>query len=286
MCYPCPVALAGVLPQRGEALATVSRDYLTGVLATIFIGAEHMASLHELPALTSLTALTAPIPLTQNIPQESQSLSKALGSLLGNLQGNILQGHGRDYSVHIFFHFKDKKEAVKNWIKVLAEYVTSAQQQRVEIEQYRQYEIPGRAFMSFFLSASGYRYLLGLDAKQHPDFDHTAFLRGMKAARHRLNDPPENAWEKGYQQDIHAMLLLADDDESALLQEARRQLDGVKAYAEICAVEYGRVMRNAQGDSIEHFGFADSGSQPLFFQSDIARKRQKGDKTNVWELGA
>jgi Dyp-type peroxidase family len=242
-----------------------------------------MASLHELPALTSLTELTVPIPRTKYIPPEKRpSLRKALESL----QGNILQGHGRDHSVQIFLHFKDKKEAdVKNWIKVLAQYITSAQQQLVEIEQYRQYEIPGRSFMSFFLSASGYRYILGLDSKKHPSFDDKAFLYSMKAAQHRLNDPPEKAWEKEYQNDLHAMLLLADDNESVLLWETHKWLGGVKAYAEICAVEHGRVMRNAQGDSIEHFGFADSGSQPLFFQSDIERKRQKKDRTNVWELG-
>src|SRR5262245_19743618 len=83
---------------------------------------------------------------------------------LQSLQGNILQGHGRDHSVHIFLCFKtDKKPDVKRditrWIKGLAKRITSAQRQLDETEQYRQRKIPGQLFMSFFLSASGYKYL-------------------------------------------------------------------------------------------------------------------------------
>jgi deferrochelatase/peroxidase EfeB len=69
---------------------------------------------------------------------------------LENLQGNILQGHGRDHSVHIFLRFKDEKRySIKKWIKKLTKCITSAQQKFDEIEQYRQYRIPGRLFVSF-----------------------------------------------------------------------------------------------------------------------------------------
>ena len=69
---------------------------------------------------------------------------------------------------------------------------------------------------------------------------------------------------KGIRKDIHAMVLLADDDRDLLLQEANKLLDDVKTYAEICAIEHGRVMRNAQDEEpIEHFGYVDSLSQPL-----------------------
>ncbi len=223
--------------------------------------------------MTSLHELTEPIP--QNIPA-------ALQEPLKNLQGNILQGHGRDHSVHIFLRFTGNETAVKGWIKGLAEDITCAQLQLDEIEQYRQYSIPSRVFMNFFLSAKGYEYLL----KQKPGFDNEGFLRGMEAARHRLNDPPKEVWEERYRQRIDAMVLLADDDEHLLLREARKRLDEIKAHAEICAVEHGRVMRNAWGDSVEHFGYADGRSQPLFFQRDIDRVRQKGDRTNVWDPGA
>ena len=60
----------------------------------------------------------------------------------------------------------------------------------------------------------------------------------MKAAQHRLNDPPKEAWEKTYQNEIHAMVLLADDDELDLRQRLRKRVDKlcteVGKFAESC----------------------------------------------------
>jgi Dyp-type peroxidase family len=202
---------------------------------------------------------------------------------LENLQGNILQGHGRDHSVHIFLRFNDEKRySVKKWIKSLSKCITSAQRQLDEIEQYRQYRIPGRLFISFFLSASGYTSL-GLNVpKDSAAIANQAFTYGMKAAQAVLNDPPKEKWDESYRQRIDAMLLLADDDETFLLREARKLLDRVKAHAYICTIERGKVMRNAQEYPVEHFGFVDGRSQPLFFESDIKWERQESDGTHVW----
>ena len=237
--------------------------------------------------MTSLHDLTVPIPHDAKSLQAPLNTPEGLRQSLKYLQGNILRGHGRDGSVHIFLSFTPRQEGnVKKWIKELAEHITCAQQQLDDTKQYRDYDIPGPVFMSFFLSASGYRYLLGLPRNGHLDLNDEAFLHGMKAAQHRLNDPPPEKWQKEYRNGIHAMLLLADDDESTLLQETRQHLKGIKPYAEICAVERGRVLRNAQGDSIEHFGYADGHSQPLFFQEDINRARQRGNRTDLWDPGA
>ena len=51
--------------------------------------------------MVRLYELTDPI-------QENQL--KSLRKPLESLQGNILQGHGRDRSVHIFLHFNNGKE--------------------------------------------------------------------------------------------------------------------------------------------------------------------------------
>ena len=207
---------------------------------------------------------------------------------LESLQGNILQGHGRERSVHIFLHFnRDEPKAVKQWITELARHLTSAQQQFDEIEQYRQKQIRAGLFRSFFLSASGYRELQ-LPFPQHTSgFDSEAFLCGMKAAQHRLNDPVPQHWEKGYQEPpIHAMVLLADDDPDIVLGEANKVCNEVKAFAQVCAIEPGRVLRNAQDKSIEHFGYTDGLSLPLFFQRDLEWERQQGERTHVWDPGA
>jgi Dyp-type peroxidase family len=235
--------------------------------------------------MASLYELTVPID-----QKTLEDLQKDLRKPLKNLQGNILQGHGREHAVHIFLKFREegqedgRRAKVKEWISGLAKHITSAQKQLDEIEQYRQHGIPGSVFMNFFLSAKGYIYLYPA-SQANPRFDNEAFLRGMEAAQHRLNDPPKEAWEEEYRQDIDAMLLLADDDEHFLLRQARLQLDNLKAHAKICVVELGRVMRNAQEDSIEHFGYTDGHSQPLFFQKDIDWKRRQGDKMNVWDPG-
>ena len=121
-------------------------------------------------------------------------------------------------------HFQPNKETdVKRWIKGLAEagHITSAQRQLDETEQYRRDRTPGRLFMSFLLSAKGYEYLYP-EQKGKLRFDDEAFLYGMKAAQHRLNDPHKEVWEEGYRNDIHAMVLLADDDESRLQDEGKK----------------------------------------------------------------
>jgi Dyp-type peroxidase family len=188
--------------------------------------------------------------------------------------------------VHIFLHFSDgQKNNIKHWISGIAERITSAQQQLEEAELYRRYKQPGRVFMSFFLSAKGYEYLHPISrARRH--FDDEAFLHGMRAAQHRLNDPPQDTWEPGYQRDIHAMVLLADDDEALLLQEASKLRESMRTHAEVCTVEYGKAMWKGGEYPVEHFGFVDSRSQPLFFQRDVERERQQGDGTNVWDPGA
>lgn len=240
-----------------------------------------MASLHE---------LTEPIDhgTLKNLQEDPQKP-------LESLQGNILRGHGRDLSAHIFLRFKTGQEtAVKKWIKALAQRITSAQRQLDEAEQYRRHGAPGGLFMNVLLSAKGYETLYP-SQKGKLRFDDEAFLCGMKAAQHRLNDPPKRDWETGYHQDSHAMVLLADDDETRLQKTQNEICSAVETYAEVCVVEHGRVMWNRQHYPhvypVEHFGYVDGLSQPLFFQRDIERERLEHDRLEhdeafVWNPSA
>src|SRR5262245_37110958 len=89
----------------------------------------HMVSLHELTEPIYYGTLQQ----LQNHPQKP----------LENLQGNILQGHGRDRSVHILLQFKiGYEDKVKGWIRTLAQEITSAQQQLEETERYRRDKTP------------------------------------------------------------------------------------------------------------------------------------------------
>jgi deferrochelatase/peroxidase EfeB len=50
--------------------------------------------------------------------------------------------------------------------------------------------------------------------------------------------------------------------------------------------ETGLAQRNANGDGIEHFGYIDGRSQPLFLDEDLDAERDGMDGTNVWNPAA
>lgn len=197
---------------------------------------------------------------------------------LTNLQGNILRGHGRGRSVHIFLQFNAESEKIKDWIHDLAGHITSAKCQLDEAERFRNSGTPGELFVNFFLSAEGYRHL-GCDLTGHSQ----AFQDGMRAASERLQDPDDSTWEPVYRQPIHAMVLLAHHDENFLRDQAKQCLDTIRSIAKKDPfVEYGKALQNKHEENIEHFGYVDGRSQPLFFERDIERERTERDGTSVW----
>lgn len=182
---------------------------------------------------------------------------------LKNLQGNILQGHGRAQSVFLCLRFKYddgdpvRKINLKNKMSRLANRITSAYQQRRESQWFKENKSQ-TLFCSFLLTAKGYREL-GLQPPRGDD----AFKRGM-AARSGLNDPPFEKWRKDYQQEIHAMLLLAHDDEKALDTHLKAFKELIESFAYICVEEKGAWQDKS--NRREHFGYVDGKSQPLFFK--------------------
>lgn len=241
---------------------------------------------------------------------EADLKTPELGAALANMQGHILRSHGRDRSIHIFLRFlPEKSDQAKEWIAGMANRITSAQKQLREAEVYDHGNGPqGDLFCCFFLSAHGYHALKIPNLPPDP-----AFRQGMaprpayadsvapQSAENlpALNDPPKIRWDPEYRGDIDAMLLLADDEEEKLVwekeplweiqklpqQEQLRSFEkilGLQGVAEVCAIEYGRVRRNAHGKSIEHFGYVDGRSQPLFFEKDLLKETTGGDGTDRW----
>jgi Dyp-type peroxidase family len=216
-------------------------------------------------------------------------------ALLERLQGNILKGHGRDFSVHIFFSFGDGIPAVRRQLAELTrQYVTSALRQRQETRNLKASGTPGGLFGNLFLSASGYRRL-GYDPEELMPEEHSiaksSFADGMAAhAVEDFADPPREKWEAGYRNEIDAMLLLADDDERRLLRQAGSIEATIAANNVICAVERGKVLRDNNNERIEHFGYVDGRSQPLYLKSDFVFDRngariaeRKGGKIDIWD---
>ncbi len=223
-------------------------------------------------------------------------------ALLDEIQGNILKAHGRNHSVHLFLKFTGDAESVKQWIgNFTHQYVTSALAQAEQAKRLRHYEGEGQLFGNFFLTRAGYMYL-GYEYQETPQDN--PFRQGMKDAniQSELGDDVEQ-WEDGFTKDIHALILLAGDKivgprtEEAKLEERKnwellrkkpalltRKIKKIKqelaasSIAEVVHEDIGYVLRSEKtGAEMEHFGFRDGVSQPLFMKGDIDKERENSD---------
>src|SRR2546429_203748 len=212
-----------------------------------------------------------PALLERDRPFKDDNQVKSYKAELKNLQGNILKSHGRGAAVHLFLSFHPGKEVeVKRFLREFADKLTSADKQREQAQRYKRTLEPGETFASMSLSASAYKYL-GFDTKKFSE----QFQKGMKAAD--LGDPPHREWEPKFQRGIDAMLILADDHVEKLTEQLSRLRDELESFADV-GIEFGLTMRNAEENPIEHFGYADGVSQPIFFESDIKNKNRK-----IWD---
>ena len=213
---------------------------------------------------------------------------QAVLSMLEKLQGNILKGHDRDRVVLFFLRFKpNKQEEIKQQMATFVDYITNCRLQMQEWRLYHNFRIPGGSFGNFFLTARGYHALLAKPEERFEDFKKTliglgfsdSFVNGM--AKAKLNDPGVESWETSYQNpnDIHAMILIAEDDENILGQKVRLVLKDVLQVghlADIIGVEKAFQQRSENGEPTEHFGFRDGLSNPMFLATDEEKINKYG----------
>lgn len=207
--------------------------------------------------------------------------------MLDNLQANILKPHGRQESDFLVVRFTSGPEAARAWIRGFARSdVTSARKQLEETVGFHDHGARGGLVATFALSAAGYR-ALGLLPE---DFGGggQVFRDGMKhrafslIARNR--DPPPSEWEPPYRGEVHALIGVSHDSVDALEAKTRAVSEGLRGVAELLAIERGTVLRNAKGEPIEHFGYVDARSQPLFLKGDLDPERQAG--VDAWDPSA
>jgi Dyp-type peroxidase family len=202
----------------------------------------------------------------------------AVKPLLSDLQGNIFKGHGRQHSAYLFVTFRsDQSQAIRRWIRRFARvHVTTAEDQIKDARRFHELGLDAGLFINFFLSAKGYE-VLGFREDQIPRDKGDKYANGMKKAALALKDPPLKEWDEGYQEEIHALVFLADTDLTALDRALTRFTDQLQPLSGKLKVEYGQRWRGPDGkQDIEPFGFADGISQPLFLTDEIEHAQQVG----------
>jgi deferrochelatase/peroxidase EfeB len=225
-------------------------------------------------------------------------------SLLSDLQANILKGHGRDHTQNIFLSFAEMSSAdVAGLLSDLSFVTTSALEQLREAAAFSAARVSGGTVVCVMLSIGGYKKL-GIPGANIPG-DH-AFREGM-IKRGRLdpmtfttingvpfpsiNDPEKANWEKGGAWDPgkaepDALVLVADDNAS-LVGNSVSALKKVfaKHKAKVTGIDTGLAQRrkqkggNEKGEGIEHFGYVDGASQPLFLAEDLPAQPGAWDET-------
>jgi Dyp-type peroxidase family len=228
---------------------------------------------------------------------ESENIDTAcerVKKMLGNIQGNILKGHGRNHTVHLFFQFSGDPAENRKLVQLLSKEVTSAEKQLDDTKQRKRNGTSVKRFCNFFLTARGYKSL-GFFPHELNGFKDPYFLFGMEHFSHDLGDPPRERWDSGYadisahaanRQLIDGMLLLANDDLRHLEQHEKEVVAKMRGHAVELVVERGHAMFNkAETENVEHFGYVDGLSQPTFFSSDRRREDENGG-TDQWDPSA
>lgn len=255
-----------------------------------------LLGLKKRPSPNSLTS-------TNLLDNPLDAADKAVELILADLQANILTGHGRDFARMIFVKIDPVRvEAAKNWVAAFAkEYVTSALRQKQQRFMFRQAGLDGGQLCHVAIAASGYRKFGFAETSIPQGSDpfkrrgtpayRNVFADGAKKRQPYLLDPQVSAWEAGYRDDIDLMILVANDDSSALKAFVEKLGTEVAQFGSVEAVETGETIHRSfqlkDGEhelGVEHFGFVDGRSQPLLLKNEIEAETNMGSK--VWDASA
>jgi Dyp-type peroxidase family len=208
------------------------------------------------------------VPLTE--PLDWRNTNDQDRALLDNLQANVLTGHVREHFAAWFLSFADAAEA-RAFLSALAEIVKSAHSALWERAAFHAGLGGGTPYVGVALSKAGY------DALGAAAPGGTAFSAGMRARNGGgpfppdLADPPVEDWESGYRPEAHAVVLLGDATADGLdrAEDAVRHLLPASGSVAVLHREEGCGIANNDGVGIEHFGYVDGRSQPLFLSEEV-----------------
>jgi Dyp-type peroxidase family len=223
--------------------------------------------------------------ITLNKPLEWKKANADEQKMLDDLQGNILKGHGRNFTYNLFLQFDPTQQAAaKNFVRTIGSMVIPASKQLNDADQHKKSKKDGGLFAAFFLTSKGYDALGVLAAK--PQQNNAPFLAGMAGRGPSLLDPNVDLWNDHFKADIHAMILIGDNND-AVRDAARGNLlsliDNTNGAVTLIGQEEGQALRNSDGKGIEHFGYVDGRSQPLMLIEDVNEEKNKFGGISEWD---
>jgi Dyp-type peroxidase family len=200
-------------------------------------------------------------------------------ALLNGIQGNILKAHGRHHTANLFINGKDgKQEKVKKWLRSLIEgenaLVKSCYSQLRNNTLWKDKKVDSGTFACIHISHQGYSYLFGPADKRLDGFE-TTFKRGIQLAG--LNDPNFDTWDAGINDNAHFLLILADAKPERLDHKIIEILNEIRDFEDVSAIQKGDAIFNEEGAGLEHFGYVDGISQPLFFEDEMENYRTENN---------
>lgn len=212
-----------------------------------------------------------------SMPLEWKTASGDAAKMLEELQPNILKAHARDHFSALFLRFSEAASA-KKFLASLAPLMKSAKTHLTEVERFKTEGVKGTPYVGTGLTSAGYRFLK-IEGPQDE-----SFLVGMRAQeiREKLNDPPRSTFDSGYHDEIHAVVIIGDGADAAMTARRNEVLTLIPPTISVVAEETGFGRVNVNGDGIEHFGYVDGRSQPLFLIEDIQAEKTESDGINVW----
>ncbi|MBK1786917.1 Dyp-type peroxidase [Prauserella cavernicola] len=221
-----------------------------------------------------------PVELTRPLSWKTAQGDDA--ALLDELQPNIVKAHVRDHLSVLFVRFGDAAEG-RGFLRALAGSMKSAKSHLEEIEAFKAAGTGGTPYLGVGLSNTGYE-ALGITTVPAD----TSFRQGMRdpVTKDRLGDPPRSSWDVPYREGIDAVVLVGAATDAALSRTRNAVLDLVTDTITVLGEETGLSRVNASGEGIEHFGYVDGRSQPLFLTEDIEAEKLTTDGTTAWDPSA
>lgn len=211
------------------------------------------------------------MPVDLSKPLAWKTATGDTSEMLNQLQPNIVKAHVREHMRILLVQFSDKAEG-RAFLKAVGGKVKSAKQHLLEVEQFKATGTPGTPYVGVGLTFEGYK-TLGIPVAKVPANGFSGpFRESMRSASSvgELGDPPVSSWEEPYRHTIHAVVLVGD----TTLLSVQKKRDEITALmtpkVKLLGQELGLGQHNARGDGIEHFGYIDGRSQPLFLTDEIA----------------